>query len=286
MKTVLLLAFAGVFVHSLRAQPDFEKADAFARSFKNSYKDAADLALQLTKPFETEAEKARVIFTWVAENIRYDYAKFKNPPPKPVYRGRTRQEIEEEKKEWLEEDLQYTLRKKKGVCADYSQLVQRMCETAGLESVIVSGESRRLRGRSGSHAWNAIKIDGQWRLVDATWGSGYIDDESDRFVSRFSPGFFDTPPDLFALDHFPTEEKWQLLEKPVLKTDFRKQPMVNYGNPAFALRSFAPSDGKLRMINGQTEVRLKFGQAPPPALLVVAGLKRVLTAEVKTTDDG
>lgn len=285
MKTILVIALTLCSVLPVFTQPEYEKVDSFARSFKDSYADAADLARQLTAPFQTDAEKARALFAWVAENIRYDYAKYKNPPPKARFTGRTLAEMEQQRKEWQEDQISTTLRKKKGVCADYSRLYQRMCDAAGVECVTVGGLSRTLRDRGGDHAWNAVKIDGRWRLIDVTWGAGHIDDDTDKFIRRYSSGFFDTPPELFVLNHLPDEEKWQLLDQPVSKPDFKKQPMVNYGSGDFDLQDFAPADGKLQKKNGKTEIRLKLGN-PPPALVVVAGGRREIPSEVKKTDDG
>lgn len=285
MKTIPVYVLAFFSVLPAKAQPDFAKVDSFARAFKGAYADAADLALQLTGSFQTDGEKARALFAWVAENIRYDYAKFKNPPPKARFAGRTLAEMEQQKKEWHDDQIRTTLRKKKGVCADYSRLYQAMCDAAGVECVTISGLSRTLRERGGDHAWNAVKLDGRWRLIDVTWGAGYIDDDTDKFIRRYSPGFFDTPPELFVLNHLPDEEQWQLLDEPVSKSDFKKQPMVNYGSGDFDLQAFAPADGKLRKTNGKTEIRLKLGN-PPPALAVVAGGRREIPSEVTKTDDG
>lgn len=285
MKILLffLIAFFAAFL--IHAQPQYEKVDSFARNFKASYTDAADLARQLTAPFQTDGEKARALFAWVAENIRYDYAKYKDGLSKVRFSGQTIEEMEQQKQEWHEDQIRATLRKKKGVCSDYSRLYQRMCDVAGVECVTISGLTRSLRGRGGRHAWNAVRIDGKWRLVDATWGAGYIDDDTDKFIRRFSPGFFDTPPELLILDHLPNEEKWQLLDQPVSKADFKKQPLVNYGSGDFGLQAFAPADGKLHKTNGKAEIRLKLGN-PPPALRVVAGMRREIPAEVEKTDDG
>lgn len=285
MKTTLAFALSICAVFSLCAQTEYEKVDSFARDFKSSYTDAADLALQLTKPFQTDGEKARALFAWVAENIRYDYAKFKNHGPRPHFTGRTVREMQQQKEQWEEDEIHNTLRKKKGVCADYSRLYQRMCDATGVECVTVSGLSRTLRDRGGAHAWNAVKIGGQWRLIDVTWGAGYIDDDTDKFVRRYSPGFFATVPELFILNHLPDEEKWQLLAHPVSKPDFKKQPMVNYGSGDFDLQALAPADGKLRKTNGKAEIRLKLGN-PPLAMVVVAGMHREIPAEVEKTDDG
>ncbi len=57
--------------------------------------------------------------------------------------------------------------KNKSVCQGYAEAFYMLCKACGLESEIVSGHTRIYGG--GSHAWNKIKLDGEWYLVDVTW---------------------------------------------------------------------------------------------------------------------
>jgi transglutaminase/protease-like cytokinesis protein 3 len=70
-----------------------------------------------------------------------------------------------------------------------------------------------------NHAWNAVKINGRWFLLDVTWGAGYID-ENNRFVRRFQDHYFLTPPESFILDHLPEDERWQLTDQPISLREF------------------------------------------------------------------
>lgn len=262
----------------------YEKVDSFAQAFKEPFQDAADLAHKLTGPYKQDLLKARVIFSWLAFNIRYDYKKYKDPPPKPHFRAGTRQELERQMAAWEEEEIRATLRKKKGVCADYSRLFQKMCESAGLESVIIGGDSRRRKG-GGSHAWNAVKIDGRWLLLDATWAAGVIDSDDERFEWKFSPGFFDTPPALFILNHLPDDEKWQLLGKPLSRSEFRQQALVDYGGSDYLITAFQPANGVLSPAAGQAEIRLRIDPVPL-VFIVVAGQSRMLPVRVVPEAEG
>lgn len=53
---------------------------------------------------------------------------------------------------------------KVGVCASYSGAFKLLADEAGLESIVVTGT---LEGEL-PHAWNKIKVDGQWQIVDST----------------------------------------------------------------------------------------------------------------------
>ncbi|MCS5721555.1 DUF2510 domain-containing protein [Herbiconiux sp. CPCC 203407] len=55
-----------------------------------------------------------------------------------------------------------------GVCASYAAAYKALLDEAGLESVVVTGDVFD----GGGHAWNKVKIDGQWLAVDPTWNDG------------------------------------------------------------------------------------------------------------------
>jgi len=284
MKTLPFLSFLFLLANSLPAQQEYERVDSIVQSFQEPYSDPAGLALLLTKPFRTEREKARAIFAWVSFNIRYDYKKYKDPPSTHYFTGANAKELEKNMREYREKGIRSTLKSKKGVCSDYSHLVQKMCEAAGLECTLIGGQARTLRGRSGTHAWNAVKFDGRWHLLDATWGAGFIDREDEKFVRRYSPAFFDTAPSLFILNHLPDEEKWQMLEKPLSKKEFAKQPTVNFSNPDYPITAYTPGNGKIVPVGGKAEIRIQFGAAPK--VFVVSAGNREFPTDVETTEDG
>ena len=64
------------------------------------------------------------------------------------------------------------LKQKYTTCGGYGKLFQAMAELAGLESEYIFGYSRTSRvlssGEPDDHAWNAVKIDGLWYIVDCT----------------------------------------------------------------------------------------------------------------------
>ena len=62
------------------------------------------------------------------------------------------------------------LRDKKATCFGYSELLSLMLDSVGIESVVLKGESYINEIREG-HAWNQVKINGQWYNCDLTWDS-------------------------------------------------------------------------------------------------------------------
>jgi transglutaminase/protease-like cytokinesis protein 3 len=100
----------------------------------------------------------RSIYAWIVYNIRYDHRLAASPKRKKV-------------------SLKTILKTRKAVCAGYADLLGAMCKLAGIESEVVTGYSRcynfghRRPFSWSDHAWNAVKLGGNWYLLDATWES-------------------------------------------------------------------------------------------------------------------
>jgi kyphoscoliosis peptidase len=165
------------------------------------------LATYLTKPARNERDKVRAIFRWVTENIKYDVDSF--------YAGRTPNSSPEN-----------VLQSKKAVCEGYSGLFKNLADEAGLQTTVIQGYAKGVRYTVGdtftglpNHAWNAVKIDGKWYLLDPTWGAGYINNKRE-YQKKFRDYYYFTPPDKLKFTHFPIDSKWQLISKPISKEEF------------------------------------------------------------------
>ena len=91
-----------------------------------------------------------------------------------------------------------------------------------------------------NHAWNAIFIEGEWRLVDSTWDAGYIDGKS--FHWRKQDFFFLMDPEYFVNSHLPYTNKdqavskaWQLLDNPVDPKTFFKSLQLREASIKFGV---------------------------------------------------
>lgn len=177
----------------------------------------AALTAYLIAPARNDLEKTRVIFRWITANIAYDTASYFSGEAGPTA-------------------VDDVLKQKTSVCGGYADLFSQLAHEAGLEVVSISGFAKGygyIVGQSvdnkTNHAWNAVKIDGEWRLLDATWGAGSIDDRK-QFVRAFNPHYFLTPPEEMIFDHFPVDPHWQLLDPPVTREVFARYVRVH---PAF-----------------------------------------------------
>jgi hypothetical protein len=198
--------------HALVNGVDFAAVDRYALAAPaDAARTTASLAAYLSQgpAARNELLTARAIYRWMAENLTYDVAMFDRIRGPGGVRNQTADEL---------------LKSRKGVCGCYVNLFVDLARRAGLQAVEVDGYSRGFGFTPGqsvtgnTHAWVSMRINGQWCLLDPTWGSGYIDDQN-QFVRACNDYYFLVPPEQLILSHFPLDPKFQMLPTPVtLKT--------------------------------------------------------------------
>ncbi len=114
------------------------------------------LSSSLVKPEMTDNEKLAAIYQWVTQNIAYDYNAYKEQAN-------------------ILKPASVIIQEKKGMCRDYSFTVAALARASGLEAKIVYGQARNgENGRTEYHAWNEVKLNGNWIFLDSTWDAGYV----------------------------------------------------------------------------------------------------------------
>lgn len=214
------------------------------------------LADYLTKSTSDDVAKTRAVYEWIVRNIVYDVAAFDSG----VFPDQTAEAV---------------LKRRTAVCSGYSRLFAALAAEAGLEAKEVIGFSRGYGysvgvpvGQKPDHAWTAIKIGGDWQLMDCTWAAGYINAKN-QFVRSRCDFYFLTSPESFIYDHFPEDVQWQLLSKPIDRTQFES---FVYLRPAFfghGLRLVSHPQG---VIKNNCCFNMSFG-APDDVLLNAQVLK-------------
>lgn len=226
MKKLFYFIFS-FFVSFSALATNYSSVDDLAKNAKE-YPDLKILVKELTNRLQTEEEKARVIYAWIVYHIEYDDYK-----ANVIIDGTTREKNRLYK---VENDIYKT---RTGVCADIAELYVRMATMAGLKSVYIGGYAgNNLTKRNleeHRHAWNAVKIKGEWKLLDATWGINGRDFGTDlKNTSQYKNAllkrerdkkrksaiknktidnryFFPDPKELIKT-HYPENEKWQLIK--------------------------------------------------------------------------
>ncbi len=179
----------------------------------------------------SEEQKVLAIYTWITHNIKYDVKQFSDW-------------------NYQEQSVRKTLRRRKGVCSHYASLFHKMCELAEVESAVVVGYSAAELWEdydpgsyhAADHAWNAVKIDGSWYLLDATFDAGYVEKKKRRprkllkqvfgipyimnkyrFVFQPTREYYKPDPDQMVITHLPTSPMWQLKSDTIGVETFRKK---------------------------------------------------------------
>lgn len=182
--------------------------------FENPEENLKAFVFSLTGGAKGQSEKVRLIHDWICDNIAYDADMYLS--------GKLDSQ-----------DYIPVLKKKKGVCSGYVNVMNEMCHLAGIESVSIYGYSKGFgysgnikAGQDPDHAWNAVKIGDSWKLVDATWDAGYMDYKT--FIKHYSLEWYLTPPKNWLYSHLPLEDEWQLVPEKDRKSieKFVKEPYV------------------------------------------------------------
>jgi len=172
------------------------------------------LVSELTVPFQTDREKVRAIFVWIATNIEYNYTAYKN-------------NIE------LYQNINEVMSTGKAMCFGFSLLFEEFCDRADLDCLIIEGYAKGLGYEEGqkldkpNHAWNAVRIGNSWYLMDVTWASGTPRElaANQRVIDLES--YFMTPPEDFIKTHLPQDPTWQLLKSKMTLEEFEDGPKVS-----------------------------------------------------------
>jgi len=158
------------------------------------------LAKSLTQNFNSDSLKVMALANWIVRNFHYDL----NGPVDP-------------------ESL---LTVKATRCQGYADFMTEMCLGINLPCLTISGYADNFLGNrvydqvKTNHAWNIVKVKGQWRLLDVTWldpvgGVGNsVNGQSDYFLSQ--------PLD-FLFDHMPYDPAFKF-------TNLREASILDYVN--------------------------------------------------------
>ncbi len=224
---------------------DFTRADNIAKLNQGAkLNNLPLLGYQLTSKLPTKVEQFRAIYTWVCLNIKGD--------------SRQQNKITSARKKMKNDSLALVnwntkykkkafkklLKSNKTMCTGYAYLIKELAFLADIECRIIDGYGRTVYSnidslQNANHSWNAVKLNNKWYLCDATWSSGYLD-ENFNFITSYNDGYFLADPVMFAANHFPIQQKW-LLNEVTTKSTFTESPLV-YGEVfKYKIASLYPS---------------------------------------------
>lgn len=76
-----------------------------------------------------------------------------------------------------DQSLCQVMLEKHGVCMGYAKSTQYLLQKLGVETVLITGT-----GHGGGHAWNVVRVDGDYYHVDTTWGDPTMDSGEQTLV--------------------------------------------------------------------------------------------------------
>lgn len=229
-KIVSIFLFLNCILLQSAFSQKYNSVDKIVLKYPKNFDSTEQLAERIEKDFDTDYEKARAIYSWIAFNIKYDYNVYLNPPRIQGFSYSTEAEKQRKIKQINDRLIDKTFKSQKAVCEGFTALYQNLADLTGLKSEIIRGDSKtslRDIGRkttSSNHAWNVVLIDKKWRLIDVTWGQGYYDSSKGRMVNEFNPVYFDTDPDYFFAKHFPDSGSY--LGHKLSKENFLNGPLI------------------------------------------------------------
>jgi hypothetical protein len=195
--------FESVDDHALHSTPEVEK-------------EISSLALYLQDGCKNDLEKARSVYVWLARNINYDVNGYNNAS-------------------YGDASAKAVLNSRTAVCEGFSNLYAALGNEMGLEIEVVKGYAKGYGFANvasfsqTNHAWNRIKIDGKWRIFDATWGEGYAENIGGRIActKSFDNYWFNVDPYRAVFDHYPKGKLLDEIKPAIDMKTFCSLPKVN-----------------------------------------------------------
>lgn len=135
--------------------PVFPEKNTKAEVF---YEEAKDILRQIINDDMTDYEKILAIFEYLVDRVDYDYDAFYAP---------SGSDSKNNVCYCLEGVFEYN----RAVCDGKSKAFVLLCRIEGIEALRDWGDS--YTGGAG-HAWNYVKLDGTWYMVDTTAGDGGV----------------------------------------------------------------------------------------------------------------
>ncbi len=166
-------------------------------------------------------KRIKALHDWVVTRLQYDLASLKPGQRKA-------------------QDANSVFQNRIAVCEGYARLMVELGRLTGDQIVYVGGDVREENGAAApvGHAWNGVKVNGLWYLIDTTWDDPIGPDKTSR---SYRTDYLFIPPNVAIWSHFPDDARWQLLQAKLTRGDFLRQPFARPGIAREGLTLKSPS---------------------------------------------
>ena len=202
----------------------------------------------------SDFEAAYMVYKWEYENLKYDCYKVNHK---------------------FLDDIDYsengTYISGIGVCDGFSRLFRRFCHAMNIEAWQVIGYSKDAGNVPGViddenyHGWNAIKIDGNYYLLDVTWGIGECD--GDDYTPKLTDSYFCTKPEVFIRTHHPLQKEYQLIYPTITLEEFFNSLYVTMEFYENGMTGINPDLPRLQIDDGKIKVEITY-ELPNDTLII------------------
>lgn len=185
----------------------------------------------------TDFEKALCIFDYICSTTTYDKRNFSQVTLLPSYKTTQIPSFY----------LEGVFLKGVAVCDGFSKAFSLLCNMEGLDCVRIVGSAVQYAATE-NHAWNKVKINGEWYLVDTTWG-----ELSSGFTERLTHKYFLITDEMTKTSHIPNSNREKFFNYPTSQTayDFYSNYKINHtysDNTSISADLFISSDSELEKV--------------------------------------
>jgi hypothetical protein len=182
---------------------EYAKSKETREEWSKIYPKAWEFATKTFSAIQTDSAKLRAMCTWIEENIKYD--------------------LEFSRAENKDNSPEIIFTSKKGLCLDYSRLLNVFCQSQNIPCFDIAGypiddiDGKMTSRRDSYHAWNYVKIQGEWLAVDPTWYKTMF--SHDHFLIPIGAYQYQHLPDhnVTLANSFAPKNKKELLRCPIVK---------------------------------------------------------------------
>lgn len=206
---------------------------------------AKDLANRVSTFTADKAEQLQLLLLWVYKNMEADSVRF--------FHGGPRVEPAE------------AFKKRKGLCEDYSAIMDEFCQTLGIPHLRIEGYVRELDFqpktvfKTGNHVWNAVFVGSNWVLCDLFWSTSSMKSSSDPvpgFERKLNTKYYLSPSANFSETHLPLDPVFQLTDHPIkleaftnvaigIDEQIERMPYCNYLDSIRNIQKLPPEEREL-----------------------------------------
>ncbi|WP_422090526.1 transglutaminase domain-containing protein [Tenacibaculum ovolyticum] len=255
----LALIFLFILINKNLFSQDLKKIDKIIASYMKA-ESVESLAKRIDYDFETEIEKVRAIYTWIALNIEYNTLKYNSLTPPDFIIYTTEPDFKRARKRKENRLINKAFKNKRGVCYENALLFNKLCNLINLESEMIYGYSKSsvyyigVIPKNKNHVWNAVKIKNNWLLFDVTYGAGYS--YKGVWQKKIDLSYFNVKKEKLRLTHFPSSKFWQRYLNQKTLEEFCYEPFYQNAFLKYKIGILEPNTGEIT-VNNSDKIHLK-----------------------------